>query len=796
MRRQRRSRILVAALPLLWAATPAFAQVSTRLVEEVGVSEQGGYVAVTVLFGCTARYVSHNPASSGETLRVRLVPGEDCGSPASGWTVPPVLDDRGVIRSIDVDRVLARDVDLRIRWSAQEQFALVPSFDGRGLRIRLMRPESDRSTVTVRELTGGGSVFAVNLDAAREPYAAGAIATASQVTGVRTYVSETVLDDERWFRLRAGPFLSESDARRVLVAARTRYPKAWLAVADDSSLTAVGVPDAVASVPATVTVGNATLTPDEIDRTMKQARDAFRRKDYAAAIPLLTQLTSQPEFPQRAEAQELLGLARERGGQLAHAKAEYEEYLRRYPQGEAAARVRKRLRALTFAASPASARSRGASPDGSQWRLYGGVSQIYRRDTSSFESGPVSNDVTTQDAILNDAALAARRSGERFDFAARVSAGYGLDLLPDSEGSDTRVSLLFAEFRDRTLGWSVRGGRQSGSVGGLIGTFDGLQASYELSPIVRVNAHVGYPVDSTRAAPSTDRNFYALSADFGTFAEAWDVSVYGITQDYSGFTDRQSIGSEVRYFRPGLTFVGLVDFDLHFGDLNDLLLLGTATLPARWTLSATLDHRKSPTLSSLNALIGQPVVRFDQLFGLYSDAEIEQLARDRTAESDTYTVSLARPFGERWQWSMDLSGVSLSSTPASGGVEATPDTGTDLIASMQTLGYGLFGRGDVSSLGLQYQTGDAIDTVSLGIAVQLPVGQVWRISPRLRLDQRQYHSDGSEQVLYSPGLRTEARWRHLSLEFEGGAELGQRSFGEASEDTTRYYFSLGYRYDF
>ena len=69
------------------------------------------------------------------------------------------------------------------------------------------------------------------------------------------------------------------------------------------------------------------LTPQDVDRTFKKAREAFRRKDYATAIPLLTQLMEQPEFPQRAEALEMLGLARERSGQLAHAKAEYEDVL-------------------------------------------------------------------------------------------------------------------------------------------------------------------------------------------------------------------------------------------------------------------------------------------------------------------------------------------------------------------------------------------------------------------------------------------------------------------------------------
>ena len=50
----------------------------------------------------------------------------------------------------------------------------------------------------------------------------------------------------------------------------------------------------------------------------------------------------------------------------------------------------------------------------------------------------------------------------------------------------------------------------------------------------------------------------------------------------------------MRYFRPGLTFVGLVDYDIHYQDLNDVLLLGTMALPARWTASVNLDHRAQP----------------------------------------------------------------------------------------------------------------------------------------------------------------------------------------------------------
>jgi hypothetical protein len=781
---------------LLACASPvALGQVNGRLVEDVGVSEQRGYVAVTIVFGCTLRYVSHTPASSGDTVQVRLSAGPDCGTSPVDPLPPVSVGIKGTVRSLDVVRPFGSDVELRIGWTHPEQFVLVPSFDGHGLRIRLLRPESDRSKVTVKEVVDGSFTYAVNLESSQEPFAPEVLAAAARETGVRAYVSEIIIDEQKWYRLRAGPFVTETDAKRVLAAARTRYPKAWIAIADDETMTAPGMPNAVTSVPITVTPSNTTLTAADIEQTMKQARDAFRHKNYAAAIPLLTRLLEQPEFPQRAEAQELMGLSRERSGQLAHAKAEYEEYLRRYPQGEAADRVRKRLRALALAMRPAQS-GKGGSDEESPWKFYGGFSQLYRLDSTSFQNSVSSSDLTTQNALLNDFGLVARRRGERFDFSARANAGYTLDMLTDGPGDQSRVTTLFAEVTDRELDWTLRGGRQAGNAGGLFGTFDGVYAGYQLQPRVRVNAIFGYPVESTLEGPDTDRRFYGLSTDIGTFANAWDFSVYAIAQDYLGVTDRQAIGTEIRYYKPGITFVGLLDYDMHYQSLNNVLLLGTFALPARWTLNVNIDRRKSPSLMTGNALIGQPLASFDELFGLYSINEIEQLARDLTADSETYTLSVSRPFGERWQWSMDVSSMSLGATPASGGVAATPATGQEISVATQALAYGLFGRGDVSTLGLLYQTGDTTRTMSLGLSSQFPIGERWRFGPRLRVDQRKFEVDGSEQLVYTPSLRTELRVRRLTMELEGGAEIGSRDLAQSSEDTSRYYVSLGYRYDF
>ncbi len=786
-----RNVLCLAALAL--AAGAAQAQ-SVRLVEDVGASEQRGYVAVTLVFGCTLRYVSHTPATSGQAVQVRLSAGADCGPPSAGIEQPLSVGGAGFVRSVDVARPFGSDVELRIGWVRAEQFVIVPSFDGRGLRIRLLRPESPR--VAVQAAPESTSTYAVNLDAAKEPFTPEAVAAASAALGVRTYVSEITVDDEKWYRLRAGPFVTEPDAKVALGKARSGYPKAWIAIDDDAELTAIGTPNAVANVEAAPEHAAVTMTAADLQKTLKQAKDSVRRKQYDTAVPLLNKLLAQPEFPQRADALELLGLAHERSGQLAHAKSDYETYLRRYPQGPGAERVRKRQRALALAMRPAQGGAAFSGADDSPWRMYGGVSQIYRQDSTSFDSGTTNTDQTTQNALLNDVAFVARRRGERFDFATRASAGYTLDMLSDGPGDQSRITTLFAELTDRELDWTARIGRQSGNAGGLFGTYDGLYAGYQLRPRVRINAQLGYPVESTSDGPDTDRRFYGLSADFGTFAGAWDFSVYALSQEYFGATDRQAVGTEVRYFKPGVTFIGLVDYDVHYQDLNSVMLLGTFALPARWTVNFNVDHRKSPGIATRNAMIGQPVTSFEQLFGLFTPDEIEQLAVDRTAEADSVTLSASRPLGERWQWSIDAAAAQVGDTPASGGVAATPDSGTDVAVSTQLLGYGLFGRGDVSTLGLQYQTSDTLQTTSLGVSSQFPIGERWRLQPRLRVDRRKFETDGSSQTVYLPTLRTEWRWKKFTAEFEGGAEFGSRDLGQTQQDTTRYYLSLGYRYDF
>ena len=555
------------------------------------------------------------------------------------------------------------------------------------------------------------------------------------------------------------------------------------------------VPGLVA--PAPVLVPTRPLpTPAVLEAQWSEARASFDKPDYPTAVRLLTRLVEYPEHPHRAEAQELLGLAREREGQLAHAKAEYEEYLRHYPDGAAAARVGQRLAALTTLDSHVQVGAVARQQGGMSWSSFGGWSQDYRRDSTSLQTTGFSADFLSQSMIMTNADYSLRGRGERFDVQMRINAGYMYDMLPDGPGNQNRVSIAYAELVDREYQISARLGRQSKHTGGVLGTFDGLALSWQALPALKLNLMSGYPVDSTRESFSTDRQFVSLSANWSGWIEGLEISPFLISQTYDGMGDRQAIGGEVRFYRPGRTVVGLLDYDFDYSALNMALLLGTFELPGRWTVTGTLDHRKSPFLTTRNALAGQPVQSLSELLALFSDAEVRALAVDRTAESDMVSLGVTRPWGTRFQWSVDVTGSQISSMVASGGVPEIPGTGMDLSIGAQIIGTSLISAGDMSILGLRRYQGSTSTTTSMSVSSRFPLRSGFRISPRLRFDLREFDVDNSTQWLASPSLRLDWNWKRTTIEFEAGGELSSRDRPLGQEKTNRYWLSLGYRVGF
>jgi hypothetical protein len=304
-------------------------------------------------------------------------------------------------------------------------------------------------------------------------------------------------------------------------------------------------------------------------------------------------------------------------------------------------------------------------------------------------------------------------------------------------------------------------------------------------------------VFSTRDNPDTDRYLYGISADLGTFANAWDFEAFFIEQQNDGVLDRRAVGGEARYFDPSLSVLTFVDYDISYQSLNTFIALGTWTLPDRTTINASLDYRNNPILTTTNAIQGQPVRSLADLLDTLSEDEVRQLAEDRTGELTTATLGASHPFTDQWQISGDVTVSNLSGTDASGGVEAIPGTGNEYFYNLQLIGSNLVKTGDISILGLRYADTSTSRISTLTLDTRYPIQNVWRINPRLRLDYRDNSNNNSTQWIGAPSLRVDYRWRRrYRFEIEGGGEWSTENLPNDSQDSSSYFFSLGYRVDF
>ncbi len=540
-----------------------------------------------------------------------------------------------------------------------------------------------------------------------------------------------------------------------------------------------------------------------------EAEVAMTSGDYRRAIQIYTKLLEFPDEETRREAQELLGLARERNGQLAHAKAEYESYLQLYPEGEGAERVRQRLSGLlTARAVPKEKLRKAKEKTGWLKELYGSLSQFYDRNSSSTEITGTTVDISTttvdRSTLRSDLDVNARLRNDAWDIHTLFIGGYDKDFLDESD-DDSRVSALYLDVLDRQRNIDFRVGRQTRSTGGVLGRFDGGFLNYQLFPKMSVNAVGGYPVESSTDNLDTDKHFYGLSFDFGTFANYWDFNTFYIRQEAEGIKDREAVGGELRYFHPNRSVFSLVDYDIYYSELNLFLLTGNVIFPDRTTLNLSVDYRKSPLLTTSNAIIGQNAIPgregiesvADLLDLGLSEDEVKDLANDRTAESKSVTVGVSRPLNDKFQISADFAASKLTGTDASGGVEAVLETGTDYFYSTQLIGSSLIKEGDIAIVGLRYADTANADTISLNLNTRYPISRSWRFNPRFDVSYRDNKDDDGEQIVFRPSLRMEYVWRkRYHLELEGGAEFSDEKLTDDTQETDSYFWTIGYRVDF
>lgn len=540
-------------------------------------------------------------------------------------------------------------------------------------------------------------------------------------------------------------------------------------------------------------------------KLLEQARIAFTAGEYSKTIQLTTAILESPKSNESQDALELLGLARERNGQIAHAKAEYEKYLDLYPEGEDAKRVTQRLAGLITATSKPTkmaSSSPGKNPRSSTgWQSVGSFSQYYYRDERSIDE---EDNLVDLSSLISTFDMRSRKRTQDYDHRFQITGDHAYDFL-DKE-SEARFSRLFYEILDRENNNTFKIGRQTYSEGGVLGLFDGAVLGLGVTQKSRVNAAAGYLLDIDDLFDfnySKDRKFASLNVDFGNEFRNWDISFYLIQQMVDDIVDRQAVGGEVRYFKPTFNIFNLIDYDISYDELNIFLFNVNWVFPQQGNLFSTIDIRKVPYLSTSNALQGQPFQTINELLSMFTEEEVRQLASDRTATSNTFTIGGSKQLNGflqghgQYQVSGDFTYNTISDMPASGGVPALPGTGDNYFVGGQFIGSGIIKRGDTSILSLRLGFTQLSEDLTIAFDTRYPITEKFRFNPRLQYFRREGTENDNLLSTFRVSAKADYRvWNRMLVEAEVGLDDTDDQVGGIVIKSKSIFGYVGYRLDF
>ncbi|MGE5242340.1 MAG: tetratricopeptide repeat protein [Bacteroidota bacterium] len=674
------------------------------------------------------------------------------------------------------------------------------------------------------------ALYAVQLEESAKTIATARAPLPAALRNYRLYTTQTRVRDQTRHQLKLGFFEKEEDVYAARNQLQTTYPNAKVIritrdEQSDSVRTALAAPavtpPAVAVAPKPVPVpvpthapaippgvaatGPASSYDREAQALMEKSRAALARGDNASAITLLDTLLRLPPNRYSQDAQEFIGLARERAGETVAARKEYELYMSLYPAGDGADRVRQRIAVLDATAAPAptpvlkAVRPRVQA----QSSIVGSLSQYYYHGASKVDTtnqNPATNTAsqntltqTDQSALITNLNFMHRYRSEDYDNRLVIRDTHTKNFLQGQEDTN-RPSAVYYELKDRKRDYSARVGRQPGGSAGVLGRFDGLQAGYNFTPKWRLNAVGGVPVDITY---NSSLRFYGASVDIGPYAEHWGASLYTIQQKVDGVIDRNAVGSELRYFDPRFTLYGLFDYDTEFQTSNITLIQGNWTGSSGTTAHVLFDRRKAPALELVNALLGESDTSIKSQLQTKSYEQLKQQALDLTATTDLKAAGVTQALSTHWQAGLDVQSAHTSATVGSVNQPAQPDAGNTYTYTGNIIGTGLFNPRDVTVVSVSRIDAETYAGNLYSLTNRVLWGAAWSLDTTLTWYAQHDTSTDTDLKRFAPSLKPSYRWKdNMTFEMELGAEYTETIGPTTQDKVRRRYWSLGYRWDF
>ena len=560
---------------------------------------------------------------------------------------------------------------------------------------------------------------------------------------------------------------------------------------------------------------------DRAATLMAAAQAAMAQGNHAAAIDALNELLNLPPNAKTRDAQELIGMARARSGDLARARIEFQTYLQLYPQGEGAERVRHQLLALPAAPPPVETRPKAPTETtvtgSTSLYYYGGNGQLRSQE---FKDSPIAglpsvpgeeqftSDRTRQ--LIGDVDLTWRQRSAERDVRFVLRDSYTEDLeRPDK--SKNRLTSLYVDYKSLLDGYQVRLGRQSPTGNGIMGRFDGVVASILTRQKVKFGAVAGIPTDQLF---DSRRRFYGAAIDIDSIVPNISTGLYTIQQTIDGEVDRRAVGLEVRYFKGGVSVFSQFDYDVMFNALNIATVQGTWILDDNTVFNALYDRRALSMLTLGNALIfGVPVdpnTIANRLVTLNTTLDaLRTQIRTLTPYVTQAQLGVTKPLNKTWSLGGSLQMTNTGAIPpvpeVPGFETGRPATGNIYTPSVQLIGLNLFSNRDTHVWSTTAISSPALKGWLVSYNLSAFAQEVWQFEPAL-----QYYQDrdpaGSTNQRWTPGLRVTYRgWQRWAIESAFTYEIGKASRvnttdptqpSTTEESSKRVNYSLGARYEF
>jgi TolA-binding protein len=585
--------------------------------------------------------------------------------------------------------------------------------------------------------------------------------------------------------------------------------------------------------PAPATAEATPLTLAEIDvradALLSSARAAMSQGDFATAIAALNELLDLPPNRHTPAAQELIGSARAKSGDVARARIEFETYLQLYPTGEGSDRVRRELAALPAAPAPAAALPAAAARAAVETTTTGSASMTYfggngQVRSQEFKDSPIAglpqiagDPLLSADKarlLFNDVDLTWRQRSADSDLRFVFRDSYTTDL-ERSDKSKNRLSALYVDYKSLSGGYGVRLGRQSPTGGGVMGRFDGISANVMLRPKLKLGAVAGEPSDKFF---DSKRRFYGASIDADGLVPNVGAALYAIEQRIDSETDRRALGLELRYFKAGASVFSQFDYDVLIKGLNIATVQGTLILEDNTVFNALYDRRALTMLTLGNSLTfedpANPGVLYTRIADKLATTTIE-LLREQIKSTTPYItqaqMGITKPLDKTWQVGASAQLTRTEAIPPVPGIvgfeTGRSATGNIYSVSTQLIGLNLYSPRDTHVWSLTGIQSPTLDGVLVAYNNSSIAWNVWQFEPSL-----QYYRDrspqGSTNERWTPGLRLTYRgFDRWSLESALTYEIGKASRVTPDptdptlnvttrENSSRVNYSLGVRYSF